>query len=327
MHKLLSLVFFAGLVLSGARAFSQHYSYGDKPKFDCGTVISSGSGSWTYEDFGYGFRFELPSGWLGGQDSIHEPSGPQHFLMEQLFATSDPKLHLSEGARMGATETINGLNWTALTWPDDRIGSYTYRDGVMVEFVASKIRLGSNVAVPPESLAALKEVQSSFTFIDGPYRTDRQLAALKVGQKLGGLTVTRIVPGAGGFDHPLATVKFAGQLTLTGNVVLPSPSMGGGWSPYFMYLDNESRSLVPQLKCPVEGLAPDGEWTFRIDFTNQEFTNQQFAQVPSISGSHAWYDAEATVVVDHVSEAFGNGGMKPQVSARLVRVLRKKETQ
>ena len=253
---------------------------------------------------------------------------PTTFCWSRFLALSDPNLHPPPGERRGPTEVINGQNWTALTSRTGSIGSYTHRDGVMVEFFGiSPVRTGSNVTVPPESLAALKEVQSSFTFIDGPYRTDRQLAALKVGQKLGGLTVTRIVPGAGGFDHPLATVKFAGQLTLTGNVVLPSPSMGGGWGPYFMYLDNESRSLVPQLKCPVEGLAPDSEWTFRVDFTNQEFTNQQFAKVPSISGAHAEYDADAAVVVDNVSEAFGNGGMKPQVSARLVRVLRKEETQ
>ena len=151
-------------------------------------------------------------------------------------------------------------------WPDGMIGSYTYRDGVMVEFVTSPIRLGNDLAVPPESLAALKQIQSSFTFFDDPYRTDRQLAALKVGQKLGGLTVTRIVPGAGGSDHPIATLKFAGQLTLTGHVVLPSPTMGGGWGGYFMAdLDGESRSVVPQLKCPVEGLASG----YRVDIRCQ----------------------------------------------------------
>ena len=326
MHKLLRLVLFAGLVLPGARASSQFHN--DKPKFDCGTVTSRGSGSWTYEDFGYGFRFELPSSWIGGQNSIHEPSGPRSFLVEALFAASDPKLHPSEGARRGPTETINGLDWTALTWPDGGIGSYTYRDGVMVEFVAGPIRIGSDSSVPPESLAALKQIQSSFTFFDDPYRLDRQLAALKVGQKLGGLTITRIVPGAGGFDHPMMTVEFAGQLTLTGHVVLPSPTMGGGWSGYFMAdLDSESRSVVPQLKCPVEGLDRVTEWTFGVGFTNQQFTNQQFAQVPSISGNHAWYDAEATVVVGNVSTVFGNGGMNPGISARLLKVIRKKETQ
>src|SRR5271157_919387 len=326
MRKLLSLVLFAGVVVPSARASSDLYN--DKPKFDCGTVTSSGSGRWTYEDFGYGFRFELPSDRVGGQNSIHEPSGPRSFRLEQLFAPSDPNLHPSDGARLGPTESINGLNWTALAWPDGMIGSYTYRDGVMVEFVTSPIRLGSNLAVPPESLAALKQIQSSFTFFDDPYRTDRQLAALKVGQKLGGLTVTRIVPGAGGSDHPIATLKFAGQLTLTGHVVLPSPTMGGGWGGYFMAdLDGESRSVVPQLKCPVEGLASVTEWTFGVSFANQQFTNQQFAQVPSIKGNHAWYDVEATVVVDNASETFGNGGMYPEISARLVKVIRKKETQ
>ena len=36
---------------------------------------------------------------------------------------------------------------------------------------------------------------------------------------------------------------------------------------------------------------------------------------------------EATVVVDKASETFGNGGMYPEISARLVKVIRKKETQ
>ena len=286
MHKLLGVVLFAVLLLFSTRVWSQiPSSYNDQREWSCGSATSSSSVSLIYEDFGYGFRFQAPSGWVGGLGSIHEPSGPLSVHMEQIFAASDPKLYLSEGAKPGATETINGLNWTGLTWADGSIGSYTYHDGVTVEFMTSPIRLGSNLAVPPESLAALKQIQSSFTFFDDPYRLDWQLAALKVGQKLGGLTVTRIAHGAGGVEHPIATVRFAGQLALTGHVVLPSPTMGGGWSPYFMAdLDSESRSVMPQLKCPVEGLGPVTEWAFGIHLTNQDFTNRQFANVPSISG-------------------------------------------
>ena len=83
MHKLFGFVFFAALVLPGARAFSQNYN--DNRKWDCGAVTPSSSGRWAYEDFGYGFRFELPSGWLGGQNSVHEASSPHHFLLEQVF--------------------------------------------------------------------------------------------------------------------------------------------------------------------------------------------------------------------------------------------------
>jgi hypothetical protein len=323
MHKPLSLVIFAGLMLTCVSSSAQGSNI--ELEFDCGTIAPNGSGAMVYQDFGRGFRFEFPGDWKGSKLFLSSPGTAAEILVNPMIASSDPKFYVTEPAKPIGSETINGLTWTTLTWERGGRGYYKYSHGLAIEFFVSAF--GKNKAVDPAALAALHQVLSTFTFFDDPYRLDRQLAALKVGQKLGDLTITRINPGAGGFEHPLATVKFAGQLTLTGNVVLPSPSMGGGWSPYFMYLDNESRSLVPQLKCPVESLAPDSEWTFRVDFTNQEFTNQQFAQVPSISGSHAWYDAEATVVVDHVSEAFGNGGMKPQVSARLVRVLRKKETQ
>ena len=99
--------------------------------------------------------------------------------------------------------------------------------------------------------------------------------------------------------------------------------MLGGWGPYTLSgFDVQSRSLVPQLKCPVEGreLGPP---PIAIEFTNQEFTNRQFANVPSISEHHDWYEVVATVVVDHVTETFGGVWMAPEVSARLVKVISK----
>jgi hypothetical protein len=48
--------------------------------------------------------------------------------------------------------------------------------------------------------------------------------------------------------------------------------------------------------------------------------------VPSISGEHAWYEAETTVIVDKVAQNFSPlGETSPGILANLVRVNSKKE--
>ena len=317
LYRLLGFLLLSALIMPDTRAAQLGT---DNTKFDCGAITSTGTLS--YEDVGYGFRFELPPGWVGGQNSIHESSWSKYFFLQALFVSA-PKSYL-RGAVTGPTETIHGLNWTALSWSDGKIGSYTYHDGVTVTFVGSAIRGEAKAGVPDELLAALKQMQSSFTFFDDPYRLDRQLANLKAGQKLGDLTITEIVPRPGAFGHPTTTVKFAGQLAVSGQVVLPAPNVPGVWIPYSATdFDAASRAALPQLNCPVEGVAAASGWTLGIEFTNQKFTNQQFANVPFMTGRHPWYSADATMTVDDVTAVFGNGAVQPAISARLVKVIRK----
>ncbi len=320
--RILSLLLLGALILPSAYAASQANS--DKSKFDCGTVTPTGAGNLSYEDFGYGFRFELPAGWAGEQNIIHQPSWTQYFFLKPLFV-AEPKIDLA-GATTGPTETIHGLNWTALSWPDGRIGSYTFRDGVLVTFMGNAVRVDGKSEASAELLAALKQMQSSFTFFEDPYRLDRQVAGLKVGQKLGDLTISEIATGAGRPNHSTATVKLAGQLTVMGQVVLPELWLKMVWRPYYVTdFDTATRAALPQLNCPVEGVAAASGWTLAIEFTNQRFTNQQFANVQFMAGMHPWYFADATMTVDDVTAVFGNGAVQPSISASLIKVLRKNE--
>jgi hypothetical protein len=292
--------------------------------FDCGGISLSSSGkSMTYYDLGRGFRFEFPLDWLGHQVQLDEPSDnpctprlpcPSTISIDVLLAASDPRFYVSQDARVTGSETINGQEWAALAWPDGPRGYYAYRGGVAIEFVA--MGFGTNQAPSAAALATLTRILSSFSFLDDASRLDRQLAALRVGQRMASLTITRIVPGTGGFDGTQGKIEFAGRLTLTGNVNLET-SRDGGSSRYFIdSLDSGTRALIPHLTCPVEDASPP---PVQVSFSNQDFAEQQF-------GKHSYYLATGTVVVDNFSETFYSGGVHPSISARLIAVIENKPT-
>ena len=227
MHRreVLSFVILAELMLTCVPSSAQDFK--SEPEFDCGTITANSLGTMVYQDYSHGFRFEFPGTWMGNRFFLRAPAEAAQILVNSMIAKSDPKFYVRERARPTGSVTINTLTWTALTWPQGGRGYYTYSHGVAIEFFAAAF----DKIVDPAALVALQQVLSTFTFFDDPYRIDRQLDALRVGQKIGDLTITRIIPGAGGFEHPLATVEFAGQLRISGDMVLPSPSMGGGVEP------------------------------------------------------------------------------------------------
>jgi hypothetical protein len=311
MHKALTLAVLAGLLLHPSGVSPQIRK---ESTFDCGTISLSPSGrSMVYYDLGRGFRFEFPSDWIGRKIGLADPAGSSSIIVEALLAANDPRFYVSEGAKVTGAEAIKGLEWTALAWPDGRRGYYAYRDGVAIEFVA--MGYGKRRAPSAAVLTTLTQILSSFSFVDDSFRLDRRLAALHAGQKLGSLTIDRIVPGTGGFSGTVGRIELAGRLTLTGNVHLES-TMGGGRSGYFIdSFDSGSPQLIPQLGCPLycTGSTPPGA----VFFSNQDFAEQQF-------GEHAWYNGKATVVVDNISETFYNAGEGAHISARLIAVIDKK---
>ncbi len=322
MHEVLNFVILSALMLTCVSTSAQDFK--SEPEFDCGTITSNELGTVVYKDYSHGFSFELPENWMGNRLFLRGPAEAAQILVNPMIANSDPKFYVTEPAKPTGSETINGLTWTALTWDQGGRGYYIYSHGVAIEFFAAAF--GKKKTVDPSALAALQQVLSTFTFFDDPYRIDRQLDGLRVGQKLGDLTITRIIPGAGGFEHPLATVEFAGQLTISGDMVLPSPTMGGGWSPYQLYPDDQTRQSMPHFKCPIENLVSITKNTVGVGLRNQQFTNEQFARVPSIRRSHLWYEAETTIVVDKIAQNFSYlGETSPGILAKLVRVISKKE--
>ena len=320
-HSTFTLAVLAGFLFHPSGAFAQ---ISKESTFDCGTIRLSPSGnSMTYQDLGLGFRFEFPSGWEGRKISLSNPSDnactarlpcPSQIMINPLLATSDPKFYVSEGARVTGSEVIKGQEWTALAWPDGRRGYYAYHEGVAIEFVAWPY--GKSKAPSAVTLATLNRILSSFSFLDDASRLDRQLSALHVGQKLGGLTIERKVPGTGGFGGNVGRIEFSGRLTLTGKVHLEGTMRSS--SGYFIdSLDDASRSLVPLLSCPVDEISSPPR--VQIKFSNQDFAEQQFGKQ-----AYHYYLAQATVIVDNLSETFYSAGVRPSISARLIEVTENK---
>jgi len=307
MRVSLSHVVFIALLLTPFWAGSQTPPL---TPFDCGRISGSQSGGpGSYYDSALGFQFDFPANWKGNQIKLWDQNDEfSNIIISPLFKAHDPKPYISDGARVTGTKAINGLEWTLLEWPNGETGYYTYRDRVAIEFVANTTsRTGMKPL--PGVLAALDQVISSFRFVDEPFRMDHQIAALKLGQKLGGLTLKNITLEAGG-----AKVEFAGSLTLTGIVTLES-TMGGSTSGYIITdLDKGIVSQIPQLTCPFE--YPNKSILLRVTFANQEFAERQF-------GKRNYYEGEATVVVDRINEMFGNSATQPSITARLVEVLDK----
>jgi hypothetical protein len=200
MSKAFTLAVLAGflLLLSGASAQTPK-----EKAFDCGTVRLSPSGnSMTYVDLGRGFSFEFPLEWVGDQLGLYNPSNNTSIGVNGFRAASDPRFYVSEGAKVTGTRVVNGRAWTSLTLPGkEESGYYIYGDGLAVEFIA----FGENLSAA--SVAALTQILSSFSFVDGDFRLDRQLAALHTGQKMGNLTIDRILPGGGGFEENVAKIE------------------------------------------------------------------------------------------------------------------------
>ena len=286
-------------------------SFAEPKTFDCGRIgVSSSPGRQSYYDVTHGFRFEFPADWTGSQVTLGDPNY-NTIVINPLFAERDPKFYTSESGKVVGIRTVNGLEWTALSWPDGRRGYYSYRNGVAIEFVAmpwNRNRTGPMVS--GNALGALDQIVSSFAFVDEPSRLDRQLKALKAGQKLGGLTVKSVLRGTGGFNGTTGTIEFTGRLVLTGTVTVESTPRST--SGYFVYdLDPASFAKVPQLSCPFR--EADNPYLIQIYFTNQSFAEQQF-------GKNDWYEGKATVVLDKFSEAFYNGGTGAWIRATLVQV-------
>jgi hypothetical protein len=202
---------------------------------------------------------------------------------------------------------VHGIVWTKLHWPDGGIGYYAFRNGIAIEFAA--LTVPRNNPPSAQTVAVLNQVLSSFEFADGPLRLDHRIAALKSGQRIGGLTIRTVLPGAVGFGRTTGIIEFSGQLTLTGNVEIDTTNLGSSSGYYINEIEQPDRSTVPTLDCPLDGSAPSDP---RITFSNQKSVEREFAKRDGIEGI-------ATVVVDHLKIAFYNG-VPGSITARVISV-------
>jgi hypothetical protein len=209
--------------------------------------------------------------------------------------------------QVAGNRSVHGIVWTKLHWPDGGIGYYAFRNGIAIEFAA--LTVPRNNPPSAQTVAVLNQVLSSFEFADGPLRLDHRIAALKSGQRIGGLTIRTVLPGAVGFGHTTGTIEFSGQLTLTGNVEIDRTMLGGSSGYYIDGIDETGRSTIPMLDCPLKGSAASDP---HITFSNQGFAEREFGKRDGIEGG-------ATVVIDRLKIAFYNG-VPGAMTARLISV-------
>ncbi len=349
IYEAFTFAIIAGSLLHSPRTCAQVVPNLDGT-FDCGTISVSPSGeAKMYNDLGLGFRFEFPLGWEGLQSrvtniaddpcAIHCPDYfrdgfcrehcPSHISVTALLSAVDPRIYVTRGGKATGKELINGLHWTTFTLPDGASGYYCYHDGVAVQFETS-VGVEKNLVPSDWVLAGLEQIVKSFSFTDGATRVDRQLAAFKVGQKLGNLTVKRIHSETDRLGGVVTRVEFSGRLTLTGFLKIAS-TMNSPSSYSFLPFETESLHRMPLLKCPVADpgkLPPADEscaWPTQCppakprDFiypVEIHFSNQKFAELQS--GNVHSDEAQGSIVVDNLTETFSSAGVRPSIKARLI---------
>jgi len=223
--------------------------------FSCGTALLSGqqpkgqgapaqvidcskpqplAGTKSFVDELGGFRFEYPD-FLELNETLlyfdNPPCGvPFDFGGDIQVQVSLPERYRepfygdSENVSIG-TKTLNGLMWEHYrTKGSARL--CTFSNGEQVCLFAADT--SPKHELPEAAVAAMKTIEASFAFTDLARRMDAKIASLRAGDKVGALTVGRVVTREMAHRHPaeyrvgryeaFGEVDFTGTLVLTGSI-------------------------------------------------------------------------------------------------------------
>ena len=274
-----------------------------------------------YEDIKSGYRFQFPSvfkqsrfnGLYYGDTELHNPNTGDSIYVYSSFVPWDPQAFLASAATLHASvhhEVINGRKWVSLTAQGMR-AYYVYEKGEAVLLQVSSP--SPDHAVSPEDLQAMKQITTTFAFTDPSLTTHSKIAAVKAGDKFGGLVVNRVTLGAigkgnrriGNWPAVFDEIDFTGKLIIAGTPANDATmNSGPRWT---IYIDPPNISQLPQVGYPY------GIDQCQIDLKNDEFAQQQL-QI------HFQEADRVTAVIDHVSQYFPGGHVPPTFSANLVRI-------
>lgn len=208
----------------------------DLPAINCRAPVPVPvpSGTKSFEDDLTGIRFEYPA-YLGLNASWlnfdNPPCGkPFSFGGDIQIRVSLPAKYVvpfygDPGAVTIETRELKGLDWRHYrTQSDARFCTFAHDEQVCI-FAADT---SPKHMLPEAAVEAMRTIEGSFIFTDPQNRMDTKIAAMKVGDKVGYLTIRRVVTRAmarrdpkmylAGRYESFGEVDFAGTLKLTGSI-------------------------------------------------------------------------------------------------------------
>jgi hypothetical protein len=280
---------------------------------------ASEPGMMSYEDTEDGFRLDYPSLLQCRQHLIfRDPPSPTMIALNLVFSSDDPKTYLQTLAHLHgsmSSEEINGASWITYRTSSGSVGYYTYRDyeAVDIEGVPSVV----TKVVSKAEVQAIRKMASHFAFSDPSTRMDSKIAMLKIGDRFGKLTVSRVVTRAAAngnrkeyWENPLGEVDFSGTLTLTGTLE-NNQTMNSGPDYAVSAFSPGTYSELPQVGYSFDF---SGDDFFQIHLTNVE-------KIEETLGKHRLSDSGVTILVNELKEVFYPGGGAPSVTAELVKIV------
>jgi hypothetical protein len=270
----------------------------------------------TYEDKEDGFQLKYPSFLQFNGLEFRNLGGNDFVTIQVSVASVDPKPYLKLGKNVPVSvkkQVFNHLKWVNYSY----LGGATYCAYRNHELLCME---GVAVGAPGKQLSsvvlgAMQEIESTLIFTDVSFRMDSRIAALKIGDRFGGLRVGRVVTRsmADGnrkkyWENPFGEVDFNGSLTLTGYIE-NNQSMNSG-PDWVISPDPESCALLPQVGHPIDFAEYQG---FEIHFNNEDFVEQQVSRYRD--------GKQLTIVVNNLSEIYYPAGGLPYIRADLVRIV------
>jgi len=270
----------------------------------------------TYENRDDGFQLKYPSFLQFNGLEFRNLGGDDFITIYVSVASANPKPYLKLGKNMPVSvkkQTFNHLNWVNYSYSGGaRYCAYRNYELLCIE--------GTAVGAPGKQLsrvvlATMQEIESTLIFTDVSFRMDSKIAALKIGDRFGSLSVGRVVTRsmADGnrkkyWENPFGEVDFNGSLTLTGYIE-NNQSMNSG-PDWVIGPDSESCASLPQVGHLIDFDKCQG---IEIHFNNEDFVNQQVNRYRD--------GKQFTVVVSNLSEIYYPAGGPPYVRADLVRIV------
>lgn len=277
-----------------------------------------------YVDEVDGFQFKYPS-------ALHTDGSSLQFESEMCVNF----FHLGEGIRLEVSlpssfqrplwgegtgvsvekQSFNQLDW--FNYEDARNSSAEYCTYWKHEQVcisggdtSGEHRLSSNL------IRTMHEMESTLVFAGVSDRLDSKIAAVKVGERFGSLTVRRVLTmgmkdrSTNSDEGYYGKIYFTGTLTLVGEIDNVGTMNSG--SHWVFLPDSEKGPPIPF------DLGKD--LLDRLEFNNGSFVNDQMSRIPQSPQGPA-VEPEITIVVRNVAAIFYPQGGESHVSADLVSMV------
>lgn len=266
---------------------------------------TSSNGLATYSNPAGGYAFQYPAFLAIGPYGVtlSNPGNNDRIDFRIQLASSDPQTYRSLVSQFHASvaeEAVNGVTWLTVALPQGGKLYYQHASGEAIEFQGWSQSLKGTFS--DDGTQVLKQIVSTFTFLDISERIDHKIAAVKPGDKFNNLTVsyvsTKNLPGE---------VSFTGQLPIVGTISNEQTmNSGPAWT---IHPAASAESTIPQI-----GYSANFGELFYI-----RLPNGIPSALRSLAQTDFEQDATATFVLGNLKEVYNIFGA-PQLSADLISI-------